>query len=137
MYCKNHTGSCFSVSKFSVFVYLNFFRKIFVFNRFMATEAATATDLPEFINGTPVANTIPLGIESHAEKKRNVDRGWAWLTLLSSFLIHGIVFGSMMGMGLFYSEFLDEFQRGPVSTSWLISTNCALGALLGLYNYSK
>ena len=64
-------------------------------------------------------------------KNPNLDGGWAWVVLVSSFFIHVIVFGILMAMGIFYSEFLDEFGRGPVATSWLIAANCSLGSLSG------
>ncbi|OQV12833.1 putative Monocarboxylate transporter 12 [Hypsibius exemplaris] len=66
-----------------------------------------------------------------ARRKRNMDKGWAWAVLFGAFVIHAVVFGIAMGMGIFYSEFLDEFHRGPVATSWLIATHCALGTLSG------
>lgn len=97
--------------------------------RSMGTEAAAVPDLAPPDNGRTPDDDIPVG--SYAQRKRDVDGGWAWLALLASFFIHSIIFGSMLGMGLFYSEFLDEFQKGPVATSWVIATNCALGALLG------
>ena len=61
----------------------------------------------------------------------NIDGGWAWIVLSSSFAIHVIVFGTTFSMGIFFSEFLDEFERGPVATSWLIAVNCGLSAMTG------
>ena len=54
----------------------------------------------------------------------NPDSGWAWIVLASSFLLTILFGGVLMSFGVFYLEFLDDFNQGKTMTSWL-------GSILG------
>ena len=65
------------------------------------------------------------------KRHRDVDTGWAWAALLSAFLLQVIVIGLILSMGVFYSELLDHFNKGPVLTGWVIAVNAAMNTLVG------
>ncbi len=49
----------------------------------------------------------------------DVDEGWAWVILFALFLYNFLMTGTSKLIGILYVEFLDLFQAGTVTTSWL------------------
>lgn len=59
----------------------------------------------------------------------NLDRGWAWLILLSALLTHILTFGlAYASVGVFYVELLDEFGQSESATAW--TGSILLGVML-------
>ncbi|GAV02615.1 hypothetical protein RvY_13156 [Ramazzottius varieornatus] len=61
----------------------------------------------------------------------DVDTGWAWASLLSAFMVQVIMIGLILSMGVFYSDILTQFNKGPVLTGWVIAVNGAMNTLVG------
>lgn len=59
------------------------------------------------------------------------DKGYAWLVLLAAFLGNAIFDGIIFSFGIFYMEFLDAFQAGRSTTSWIGSVISAVYSLIG------
>ena len=47
------------------------------------------------------------------------DGGWGWMILLASFLFSVIVDGVCFAFGIFYLEFLKDFQETKGKTAWI------------------
>ena len=54
-------------------------------------------------------------------KHRDIDGGYAWIILLSSFLCIGLGAGFRQIFGILYVEILDIYQAGKYLTSWIIT----------------
>ena len=87
--------------------------------------AVSAADIPEL--------KIIMEQKEKKKKKYNVilDKGWAWMVLLSSFLAHIIVDGAASSFGVFYVLFLEEFGKSRGLTSWIGSLQVSLMYLMG------
>ena len=87
--------------------------------------AVSAADVPEL--------KIIMEQKEKKKKKYNVilDKGWAWMVLLSSFLAHIIVDGAASSFGVFYVLFLEEFGKSRGLTSWIGSLQVSLMYLMG------
>ena len=87
--------------------------------------AVSAADIPEL--------KIVMEQKEKKKKKYNVilDKGWAWMALLSSFLAHIIVDGAASSFGVFYVLFLEEFGKSRGLTSWIGSLQVSLMYLMG------
>lgn len=49
------------------------------------------------------------------------DGGWGWVVVFSSFMIHVIADGVTYTFGIFYLEFLKQFQESKGKTAWIAS----------------
>ena len=81
----------------------------------------TARDLQFFterIAHRDSVNPAGDGDQSHPSPP-DVDRGWAWVILASLFLWNFLMTGTVKLIGILYVEFLELFQAGTVTTSWL------------------
>ena len=89
--------------------------------------AVSAADIPEL--------KIVMEQKEKRKKKYNVilDKGWAWMVLLSSFLAHIIVDGAASSFGVFYVLFLEEFGKSRGLTSWIGSLQVSLMYLMGKF----
>ncbi|OCT81102.1 monocarboxylate transporter 14 [Xenopus laevis] len=67
----------------------------------------------------------------------NIDRGWAWMVVLSSFLVHLLVMGSQMALGILNLEWLEEFNQSRGLTAWVSSLSMGItlivGPIIGLF----
>ncbi|KAM8953204.1 monocarboxylate transporter 14 [Pelodytes ibericus] len=67
----------------------------------------------------------------------NIDGGWGWMVVLSSFLVHLLVMGSQMALGILNMEWLDEFNQTRGLTAWISSLSMGItlivGPLIGLF----
>ncbi|NXY91088.1 MOT14 protein, partial [Alcedo cyanopectus] len=67
----------------------------------------------------------------------NIDRGWAWMVVLSSFLVHILTMGSQMALGILNMEWLEEFNQSRGLTAWVSSLSMGItlivGPLIGLF----
>lgn len=59
------------------------------------------------------------------------DRGWSWVVLLASFLLHTIAIGVGLSSGLFIVEFMEVFDTGQGETSWIASLQLGMAYLIG------
>lgn len=51
-------------------------------------------------------------------KGSNIDGGWAWIVLISAFMIHLISYGFAWSTGVYYVVFLEAFQQPKSVTAW-------------------
>ncbi|XP_069583963.1 monocarboxylate transporter 14 [Ranitomeya imitator] len=61
----------------------------------------------------------------------NVDGGWAWMVVLSSFLVHLLVMGSQMALGILNMEWLEEFDQSRGLTAWVSSLTMGITLIVG------
>ncbi|XP_068136600.1 monocarboxylate transporter 14 [Hyperolius riggenbachi] len=61
----------------------------------------------------------------------NIDRGWAWMVVLSSFLVHVLVMGSQMALGILNMEWLEEFNQSRGLTAWVSSLTMGITLIVG------
>ncbi|XP_078420577.1 monocarboxylate transporter 14-like [Cetorhinus maximus] len=61
----------------------------------------------------------------------NTDRGWAWMVVLASFIMHVLVMGSQMSLGILYVEWLEEFNQSRGLTSWIGSLAMGISLIVG------
>ncbi|KAM4693747.1 monocarboxylate transporter 14 isoform 2-T2 [Discoglossus pictus] len=61
----------------------------------------------------------------------NIDGGWAWMVVLSSFLVHILVMGAQMALGILNMEWLDEFNQSRGLTAWVSSLNMGITLIVG------
>ncbi|XP_078060180.1 monocarboxylate transporter 14-like [Mustelus asterias] len=61
----------------------------------------------------------------------NIDRGWAWMVILASFIMHVLVMGSQMALGILYVEWLEEFNQSRGLTAWIGSLAMGLSLIVG------
>ncbi|KAH0624040.1 hypothetical protein JD844_007344 [Phrynosoma platyrhinos] len=59
--------------------------------------------------------------EKKLKSNRDIDGGWAWMVVLSSFLVHVLVMGSQMALGILNMEWLEEFSQSRGLTAWVSS----------------
>ncbi|XP_077344680.1 monocarboxylate transporter 14 isoform X1 [Lithobates pipiens] len=63
--------------------------------------------------------------------KTNIDGGWAWMVVLSSFLVHLLVMGSQMALGILNMEWLEEFNQSRGLTAWVSSLTMGITLIVG------
>ncbi|XP_077147314.1 monocarboxylate transporter 14 isoform X2 [Ranitomeya variabilis] len=61
----------------------------------------------------------------------NIDGGWAWMVVLSSFLVHLLVMGSQMALGILNMEWLEEFDQSRGLTAWVSSLTMGITLIVG------
>ncbi|XP_013799842.2 monocarboxylate transporter 14 [Apteryx mantelli] len=61
----------------------------------------------------------------------NVDGGWAWMIVLSSFLVHILIMGSQMALGILNMEWLEEFNQSRGLTAWVSSLSMGITLIVG------
>ncbi|XP_063771689.1 monocarboxylate transporter 14 [Pseudophryne corroboree] len=61
----------------------------------------------------------------------NIDGGWAWMVVLSSFLVHVLVMGSQMALGVLNMEWLEEFNQSRGLTAWVSSLTMGITLIVG------
>ncbi|NWI19882.1 MOT14 protein, partial [Crypturellus soui] len=61
----------------------------------------------------------------------NIDGGWAWMIVLSSFLVHILIMGSQMALGVLNIEWLEEFNQSRGLTAWVSSLSMGITLIVG------
>nr|XP_009504464.1 PREDICTED: monocarboxylate transporter 14 isoform X2 [Phalacrocorax carbo] len=61
----------------------------------------------------------------------NIDGGWAWMIVLSSFLVHILIMGSQMALGILNMEWLEEFNQSRGLTAWVSSLSMGITLIVG------
>ncbi|XP_026641859.1 monocarboxylate transporter 14 isoform X2 [Microtus ochrogaster] len=62
----------------------------------------------------------------------DIDGGWAWMMILSSFFVHILVMGSQMALGVLNVEWLEEFHQSRGLTAWVSSLSMGITLIVGL-----
>lgn len=62
----------------------------------------------------------------------NIDGGWAWMIVLSSFLVHILIMGSQMALGILNMEWLEEFNQSRGLTAWVSSLSMGITLIVGM-----
>ncbi|XP_039343353.1 monocarboxylate transporter 14 isoform X2 [Mauremys reevesii] len=62
----------------------------------------------------------------------NIDGGWAWMIVLSSFLVHILIMGSQMALGILNMEWLEEFSQSRGLTAWVSSLSMGITLIVGV-----
>nr|XP_040123925.1 monocarboxylate transporter 14 isoform X2 [Ictidomys tridecemlineatus] len=62
----------------------------------------------------------------------NIDGGWAWMMVLSSFFVHILIMGSQMALGVLNVEWLEEFHQSRGLTAWVSSLSMGITLIVGL-----
>eukprot|EP00079_Xenopus_tropicalis_P018718 XP_004920881.2 PREDICTED: monocarboxylate transporter 14-like [Xenopus tropicalis] len=90
--------------------------------------------------GTDMGKELAKDTKSKTQMKKvnpNIDRGWAWMVVLSSFLVHLLVMGSQMALGILNLEWLEEFKQSRGLTAWISSLSMGItlivGPIIGLF----
>lgn len=66
----------------------------------------------------------------------NIDGGWAWMIVLSSFLVHILIMGSQMALGILNMEWLEEFSQSRGLTAWVSSLSMGITLIVGTFQYN-
>lgn len=66
----------------------------------------------------------------------NIDGGWAWMIVLSSFLVHILIMGSQMALGILNMEWLEEFSQSRGLTAWVSSLSMGITLIVGMFQYT-
>ncbi|NWI66618.1 MOT14 protein, partial [Todus mexicanus] len=66
-----------------------------------------------------------------AELNPNIDGGWAWMIVLSSFLVHILTMGSQMALGILNMKWLEEFNQSRGLTAWVSSLSMGITLIVG------
>ncbi|XP_004455506.2 monocarboxylate transporter 14 isoform X2 [Dasypus novemcinctus] len=61
----------------------------------------------------------------------DIDGGWAWMMVLSSFLVHILIMGSQMALGVLNVEWLEEFHQSRGLTAWVSSLSMGITLIVG------
>uniref|UniRef100_A0A8D2CW53 Major facilitator superfamily (MFS) profile domain-containing protein n=1 Tax=Sciurus vulgaris TaxID=55149 RepID=A0A8D2CW53_SCIVU len=61
----------------------------------------------------------------------NIDGGWAWMMVLSSFFVHILVMGSQIALGVPNVEWLEEFHQSRGLTAWVSSLSMGITLIVG------
>uniref|UniRef100_A0A8C0W7Y7 Major facilitator superfamily (MFS) profile domain-containing protein n=1 Tax=Castor canadensis TaxID=51338 RepID=A0A8C0W7Y7_CASCN len=61
----------------------------------------------------------------------NIDGGWAWMMVLSSFFVHVLIMGSQMALGVLNVEWLEEFHQSRGLTAWVSSLSMGITLIVG------
>uniref|UniRef100_A0A8C3W7B7 Monocarboxylate transporter 14 n=1 Tax=Catagonus wagneri TaxID=51154 RepID=A0A8C3W7B7_9CETA len=61
----------------------------------------------------------------------NIDGGWAWMIVLSSFFVHILIMGSQMALGVLNVEWLEEFHQSRGLTAWVSSLSMGVTLIVG------
>ncbi|XP_048810929.1 monocarboxylate transporter 14 isoform X2 [Lagopus muta] len=61
----------------------------------------------------------------------NIDGGWAWMIVFSSFLVHILIMGSQMALGILNMEWLEEFNQSRGLTAWVSSLSMGITLIVG------
>ncbi|KAM4836601.1 monocarboxylate transporter 14 [Thomomys bottae] len=61
----------------------------------------------------------------------DIDGGWAWMMVLSSFFVHILVMGSQMALGVLNVEWLEEFHQSRGLTAWVSSLSMGITLIVG------
>ncbi|KAK2490767.1 hypothetical protein MC885_010667 [Smutsia gigantea] len=61
----------------------------------------------------------------------NIDGGWAWMVVLSSFFVHILIMGSQMALGVLNVEWLEEFHQSRGLTAWVSSLSMGITLIVG------
>ena len=51
----------------------------------------------------------------------DVDKGWALVVLLTTFITYGFGWGFISSIGIFYSIWIDEFNASKATIAWITS----------------
>lgn len=78
-----------------------------------------------------VGGTLPDTVVPEILCDTTKDRGWSWVVLLASFLLHTIAIGVGLSSGLFIVEFMEVFDTGQGETSWIASLQLGMAYLIG------
>lgn len=62
----------------------------------------------------------------------DMDGGWAWVMVLSSFFVHILVMGSQMALGVLNVEWLEEFRQSRSLTAWVSSLSMGITLIVGM-----
>jgi len=66
----------------------------------------------------------------------NIDGGWAWMIVLSSFLVHILIMGSQMALGILNMEWLEEFHQSRGLTAWVSSLSMGITLIVGMFQHN-
>ncbi|XP_056006169.1 monocarboxylate transporter 12-like isoform X5 [Ostrea edulis] len=72
------------------------------------------------------------GFDEKTMKRENavpIDRGWAWMILLANFLVVFLVIGFMSSFGIFFAEFMSEFNAPASSITIALSLQTVVFSL--------
>lgn len=61
----------------------------------------------------------------------DIDHGWAWMMVLSSFFVHILIMGSQMALGVLNVEWLEEFHQSRGLTAWVSSLSMGITLIVG------
>ncbi|XP_006890392.1 PREDICTED: monocarboxylate transporter 14 [Elephantulus edwardii] len=61
----------------------------------------------------------------------DIDGGWAWMIVLSSFFVHILIMGSQMALGVLNVEWLEEFHQSRGLTAWVSSLSMGVTLIVG------
>nr|KAF6497728.1 solute carrier family 16 member 14 [Rousettus aegyptiacus] len=61
----------------------------------------------------------------------DIDGGWAWMMVLSSFFVHILIMGSQMALGILNVEWLEEFHQSRGLTAWVSSLSMGITLIVG------
>ena len=64
-------------------------------------------------------------------KHPDIDERYAWVILVSTSTLMGILFGTRQGFGVLYPQILDMYQAGQYRTSWIITIQVIHFGLMG------
>lgn len=73
--------------------------------------------------------------ERRLKPNPDIDGGWAWMIVLASFLVHILIMGSQMALGVLNMEWLEEFSQSRGLTAWVSSLSMGITLIVGMSLY--
>lgn len=73
--------------------------------------------------------------ETKLKPDSDIDGGWAWMIVFSSFLVHILIMGSQMALGVLNMEWLEEFSQSRGLTAWVSSLSMGITLIVGKVPY--
>ena len=68
----------------------------------------------------------------------DLDRGWAWVVLVASFVAHMFIGASMYAVGIIHIALLGRYRQDISKTAWVGALHSAIIAAGGMYTiYSR
>ena len=104
----------------------------------MATSTTTTSDASTARKPAPsTATTSPSSSRASTAvvNARDAEKcGYAWVILVSSFILRVIIFGQLFSTGVLYVHWLDEFKKTRGQTAWIGSIASGTTLLMGEFS---
>lgn len=78
---------------------------------------------------TPLTMSTPKKINSNCDEE-----AFGWVVVVASFVLHGLVLGSLYSFGVYYPVYIEAFDAMKGQVAWIGSIGAALMVAMGLFS---